>query len=199
MSAVSIACVVEGHGEVEAAPLLLRRISATIDPTVQLTTPQPFRLPKSKALRAGELERAVAFAALRAGGLGAVLVLLDADTDCPATLAPQLLARARAVAGDRPVAVVLAKCEFEAWFIAAAESLRGRRGLDADLVAAVDPEAIQGAKEWLSSRMQRGASYRETRDQAALATALDIVAARRAPSFDKFYREVERLLREGGV
>ena len=194
--AVTIACVVEGHAEVEAVPALIRRLSAAINPGTGLVTPQPIRLPKSKATRTGELERAVRFALLRAGEAGGVLVLLDADADCPAELAPQLFARARAVAGGRPVAVVLAKWEFEAWFLAAAESLRGVRGLGAEMAPPADPEAVQGAKEWLSARMPGATSYKPTRHQAALAAVLDMEAARRAQSFDKLYREMERLLLE---
>lgn len=197
---VTIACVVEGHAEVEAAPVLLRRVAIALYPTVRLITPQPIRLPKSKAARPGELERAVRFATLRAGAVGAVLVLLDADTDCPAELAPRLLARARASSGGKPVSVVVAKCEFEAWFLAAAESLRGVRGLDRDIDPPPDPEALRGAKEWLSGRMTGAASYKPTRHQAALAATFDIdAAARRAPSFDKFRRETGRLLAELGA
>lgn len=193
---LSIACIVEGHGDGEAVPLLVRRVAAAVDPEVSVTTPRPIRLPRGKLKRHGELERAVWLAMLTAGTPGAVLIVQDADADCPAELAPELLRRSCAVSSGRVVSVVLAKREFEAWFIAAAESLRGRRGLGADITAAEDPEAIHGAKEWLSARMQSGMSYRETRDQAALAAAFDIEVARRAPSFDKFYREIERLLRD---
>lgn len=90
--------------------------------------------------------------------------------------------------------MVLAKCEFEAWFLAAAESLRGRRGLAHDLQSPVDPEAVQGAKEWLSQRMGSSERYTETLDQPALAAAFDLAMARRADSFDKCYREIVRLL-----
>jgi hypothetical protein len=46
-----------------------------------------------------------------------ILVVADADDDCPATLGPTLLGRARRT--DRAVAVVLAKRELESWFISA--------------------------------------------------------------------------------
>jgi len=94
---------------------------------------------------------------------------------------------------DVTVSVVLAKCEFEAWFLAAAESLRGERGLGHDLVSPGDPEGIRGAKEWLRGRMT-GATYSETLDQPALTARFDLDAARRADSFDKCFREIRRLL-----
>jgi len=92
------------------------------------------------------------------------------------------------------ISVVLAKKEYEAWFIAAAQSLRGKCGLPQDLVGAPDPEIVRGAKEWLSRHMPRNRRYAETTDQAALTSVFDMQAARRADSFDKCYREIVRLL-----
>ncbi len=89
---------------------------------------------------------------------------------------------------------MLANKEYEAWFIAAAVSLRGKRGLAADLTADPDPERIRGAKEWLSDHMPRNRPYNPTIDQAALTSVFDMQAARRADSFDKCYREIVRLL-----
>ena len=91
---------------------------------------------------------------------------------------------------------MLAKQEFEAWFLAAAESLRGQRGLKDDIQSPTDPEAIRGAKEWLRGRMQSGKTYRSKRDQPALAALFDFEQARQADSFDKCYRDIVRLLNE---
>lgn len=154
------------------------------------------RTPKSKLLRPDELERAVELAARRIGSHGAILIVLDSDTDCPARLGPQLFQRATRVHSDLPLAVVLAKHEFEAWFLAAAESLRGQRGLAKNLQPPPDPEAIRDAKEWLSHRMESGRAYSETLDQPALAACFDLNMARRASSFDKCYRDIVRLLVE---
>jgi hypothetical protein len=194
-----IACIVEGHGEVQAVPILLRRLASTLDPALSLTVEQPIRITKSKLLQAGELERAVELAARKVDGAGAILILLDRDEDCPATLGPALLGRARAVRGDVPIAAVLAKPEFEAWFLAAAESLRGRRGMRDDLESPVHPESVRGAKEWLAERMTSDRHYVETLDQPALAALFDLEAARRADSFDKCWREVSRLITESTV
>ena len=194
-----LACIVEGHGEVQAVPVLLRRLASALDPTLALQVEQPIRITKSKLLKAGELERAVELAARKVGGTGAILILLDSDEDCPALLGPDLLARACAVRGDVPMSVVLAKHEFEAWFLAAAESLRGRRGLRDDLEPPAQPENVQGAKEWLADRMMGDHHYVETLDQPALAAIFDLAAARRADSFDKCWREMNRLMMETTV
>jgi hypothetical protein len=119
---------------------------------------------------------------------------LDCDDSCPADKGPELLKRAKKARGDLPISVVLAKREFEAWFLAAAESLRGQRGLTADLSAPMAPEGIRGAKEWLASQMSHGLSYSESSDQSALTAVFDLTAARRADSFDKCYREIVHLV-----
>ena len=193
---VAIAPIVEGHGEVESVPILIRRIAAAIDPSCDVLIPRPIRITKSRLLRAGEVERAVQLAALQTQAKGAILLLVDADDDCPAEEAAILLGRMQAAQGDHPCAAVLAKVEFETWFLASAVSLRGRRGLPEDLSPPANPETVQGAKEWLSKHMPPGRSYTETLDQPALTASLDPVLARSARSFRKFEKEVGRLVRE---
>jgi len=187
-----IGCVVEGHGDVRAVPILVRRIAAALAPEIPVEVIRPVRTPRYKLVKAGELERAVALASANAGAEGVVLVLVDAEDDCPATLAPELLSRAQRRLGAVPVGVVLAKVEFESWFLAAAESLSAKRNLNPELVAPANPEEIRDAKGWLSKRMRRG--YRETLDQPALAAVMDLAAARRAPSFTKLWRVLQRVL-----
>ena len=133
-------------------------------------------------------------AARKNSGQGGILVLLDCDDGCPATIGPALRSRAKAARPDLPVSVVLAKREFEAWFLAAAESLRGHRSLPDCLVGPDNPEDIRGAKEWLTDKMPRGLAYSESSDQPALTAIFDMNAARRASSFDKCHREIARLL-----
>jgi Domain of unknown function (DUF4276) len=204
MSPLPIACIVEGHGEVQAVPILIRRIALTIDSALSIDVKSPLRIPRSKLIQEKEVERAVEFAARKTGGLGAVLILVDSDDDCPAELGPKLLDRARRIRSDLPIGVVLAKREFEAWFLASAESLRGKRGLPNDLSSPQDPESIRGAKEWIARRMTREATYSETVDQPALTASFDLqAAAQKSDSFDKCLREITRLiqtlhLRHGG-
>lgn len=187
----SIAAIVTGHGEVEALPLLVRRVARDLDPEVFVDMPRPLRVHESRLRKAGELERHVELAARNADG---VLVVLDCDDDCPAKEGPALLERAQAARPDRPIEVVLAHREFETWFIAAAESIAGRRGLVEPLQAPPEPEAIRGAKEWLKRHMKPG-RYSEVLDQPKLASAFDMQMARqRSNSFDVFHRRVTALI-----
>ncbi|HSR91007.1 MAG TPA: DUF4276 family protein [Gemmatimonadales bacterium] len=197
--AIDLACIVEGHGEVEAIPVTIRRIANLVAPKLALKIHPPFRVPRKRLVKPDELERSVELAARRAGINGAILIVLDGDDDCPAAVGPELLARAQKARSDIPIRVVLAKREFEAWFLASAKSLRGRRGLARDLEAPSDPEAIRGAKEWLTARMGTRQRYVETLDQPALAAVFDLESARKgSPSFDKLVRDIVDLAHEFG-
>ena len=178
----------------EAVPILLRRIAELVSPDFMVDAPRPIRIGRRKLLRGGELERAVEFAARRAGADGCVLILLDADDDCPAELGPELLQRARTRRPDCAISVVLAKAEYEAWFLAAGDSIAGRRGIAGSMTPPSDPESIRDAKGWLSARMPPGQSYRPTRHQSKLTAIFDLGSARAAPSFNKLWRDVSSLL-----
>jgi hypothetical protein len=153
---VRIATVVEGHGEVAALPILLRRIAAAITPDIWLDLPRAHRVGRGSMLRRGGIEAVLAVVAERVGPNDGIAVVLDADDDCPAAVAPTLLARCRASRADRRI-YVLANREFEAWFLAAATSLAGQRGLRSDLTAPPDPERPRDCKGWLSAH--RGWAY----------------------------------------
>ena len=189
----NIVAIVEGDGEVEAVPVLIRRIALEIAPLSPPTVLKPIRIRRQRILKEGELERYVSLAAAQVGVGGRILILMDANGDCPAEIGPDVLERARTVCPDRLIESVLAKCEYEAWFLAAAESISGTRGLLPEMSAPPGPESIRGAKEWIDSRM-RG-SYRPTADQAALTAGFDMeLARRRSASFDKMWRAVAALL-----
>ena len=194
---VNLGCIVEGHGDTRAVPVLLRRLQQQANPSLYLNIPRPFRAGRYKLVKPGELERIVELVARGLEPPRAILVLIDAEDDCPKELAPELLKRAQRARPDIPSGVVLAKHEFEAWFLAAIESLGGRRGLNDKLPAVPDPEAVGGAKGFLTRNMPGSRAYSETLDQPALAALFDLQLARqRSDSFDKCCREVERLFRE---
>jgi hypothetical protein len=127
-------------------------------------------------------------------GRGLVLILLDCDDDCPARLGPDLLARATQVHPDVPYLVALAKREFEAWFIAAFDSLRAGDGIGVDVEKPTDPESIRDAKGWLRAR--RPAGYDPVVDQAAMTARMDLVEAAGAPSFARLLDRLSVYFRE---
>lgn len=197
MSRVVISTLVEGQGEVAAVPVLLRRMATEIAPELWVDLPRPYRIGRGGLLAPGGVERAVAALAMQSDPGGAVLVLVDADDDCPADLGPRLLDRIATAGVGGACSVVVANREFEAWFIAAAPSLQGKRGLASELPLPADPERPRDCKGWLSEHRVDKRSYKPAADQAALAAAFDLHMARKnAPSFDKLWRDLERLLRE---
>jgi hypothetical protein len=195
MADVSVALIVEGQGEVAAVGPLMRRMAAEIAPHVWVDFLRPIRIGRDALIKHGGIEAAIELAARQVGNRGSVLVLIDADDDCAATLGPSLAERARSAHSGLGVSVVLAVREFEAWFLAAAPSLAGKRGLAPNLQAHPDPEGIRGCKEWLGRNRVDGRPYRPAADQAALTELFDLYLARKnSPSFDKLWRDLEQLL-----
>ncbi len=143
------------------------------------------------------LERAVQQQSIRMRGAsaGGVLVLLDADDDCPAELGPKLLAWAVAARSDTPVRVVVASREYESWFLAGAASLAGRFGFPEGLEPPKDPDHLpRNAKKWLEEQRD-WRPYKETADQLTFSSALDVGLTRSlSDSFDKLCRDVAWLL-----
>jgi hypothetical protein len=195
--------IVEGHGEVSAVSILLRRFAHEIFYNYGIRIFEPYRLPKGQMVSDDHLEKVVEFAARKLGldaGRGAIVVLLDADTDCPATLGPELLVRVRQARPDVPSSVIIAKHEYEAWFLAAAVSLRGASGVSQNAGPPPQPENIQDAKGYLSRNiMEPEAHYSETVDQPRFTAVFDIHQARSCPSFDKLWRDLDQLFLANGV
>lgn len=188
-----VVAIVEGEGEVVALPVLLRRLAEWRTPSVHLEVPTPIRVRRDRFLNNdAEFRRFLLLAAAKCGEDGWILVLLDADDDCPGERAPQILIRAQACVAHRPISIVLAKREYEAWFIAAAQSLNGQRGFTFDPVDAIDAEGPRDAKGWIRARMADGA-YGETTDQPALSARMDLQQAfDHSRSFRKLCGEWER-------
>jgi hypothetical protein len=153
MPKITIASVVEGHGETYALPVLLRRFATEFELTLPLDIPPPIRRPKDKILKRGELEKDVELASYKIEGRGAILILLDSDDDCPRDLGPKLLRRARSVRKDLPIVVALAHREYETWFLAAARSIAGHRSVRAQFTPPANVGRIRGAKERISAAM----------------------------------------------
>ena len=188
--------IVEGQGEFHAIRTLIQRIALTLESASYPEVRRSLRVGRDKLIkRPGEIERYVDFAADEGGPDGRILILLDADGDCPRELAETLLDRATEARSDRHIQVVLAKQEYEAWFLAAFESVAEHRGVTGPISRPDEPEAVRGAKEQLSALLGGPGSYQPVRDQAGLTAVFDIDEARRhSPSFDKMCRAVQALL-----
>ena len=187
---LTVYSIVEGHSEVYSVPILLRRFAHEVFEVYDFRVLPPYRLPKGRMVAGPHLESAVAFGRRKldlCDGRQAILIVCDADDDCPGQTAPELLEWVAPVAAHIPVSVVFAKAEYESWLLAAVQSLRGHSRMENDSTAPQNPEAIRGAKEYLERRcMMSGATYSPTIDQPALTQRFSFEEARQAcPSFDK--------------
>lgn len=130
-----IGLVVEGPGDRDAIPLLLRAHLEHQDVYEDcLGKPVPCR-GRGSATVPGGIEGYVAATAARPGCRG-VMIILDSDDDLVCELGPQLYDRAHAVSRV-PVSLTLADRCFEDWIYSSAETLKlgiaeyqeNRRGL----------------------------------------------------------------------
>ncbi len=187
---IPIASIVEGDGEVAALPILLRRMNDRW-PGAGFAHPlAPIRVRRDRFLnRDDEFRKQLLLAAAKSGEGGWVLVVLDADDDCPANLAETIHARARACVPHVRLSVVLANREYEAWFLAAARSLDGLRGFCCPAGGHPDAESPRSAKDWMRQHMQ-GTSYKEVLDQPAFTAQFDLQQAfDNSRSFRKLRKE----------
>jgi len=194
---MKVAAIVEGEGEVEALPVLLRRLCEWRSPGNFAKVLEPIRVRRDRFLnRDEEFRKYLLLAAAKCGDDGWVLVLLDADDDCPAELSENILKRVRSYVPHRSVSVVLANREYEAWFIAAAQSLQGQRGFVFDPNEQLDPETPRNAKGWIDARIPDG-TYREITDQPAFSACMDLQQAfDLSRSFRKLCAEWDRQTKE---
>lgn len=86
---------------------------------------------------------------------------MDADKDCALELAHSFSKRIIAMGVRNPVVIAIAKCEYEAWFLASLETiagqdLQGRPGLPEGLAYSDNVEARVGVKGWLDRNFPRG-------------------------------------------
>jgi hypothetical protein len=192
---LAIVPIVEGHAEVESIPALMWRVLNERG-IYQIQVAKPVRVKRYQVVKAGQLEKAIELARSRRN-CGAIVVLLDADDDCPKDLADSLLSRAQNVAAALPISVVLPKFEFEAWFLGSIESLHGICGItDVASPPLGGAETKRGAKEWLSQQMHER-SYLETADQLILTRHFSFEAAhRQCRSFRKFMKDFEAILNQ---
>lgn len=200
-----IAPVVEGHTEQGCVEVLLYRVWTELLCRVErLQVIEPFRTHRDSLTHPnGEVLTDTvqkAYLKLRTrtkkdpDAATLLLILLDAEKDCPATLAPRLLLSARnALPADSFVACVLAKQMFENWIVAGASSLAGVNELPDPLPSRADPENCNGAG-WLEGQLRsknRTRKYKKTVDAEVFVRAMALQECRdSAPSFDKLCREL---------
>jgi hypothetical protein len=181
---IRLGLLVSGHAEVEALPVLLRRLLAPMGVYPRMR--DVIRAPESTLLKKGDdtFERQIQ--RLRASN-DAVLVLIDLEDDCPKQVAPTLQARAAAACSDKPCYVVCAYRELETWFMWDAQALLG-------CAPHPDPEAVRGAKKWIKQNSPSFRGYNGPADSPKLFARLDLSLVKaRSDSFRVLTDRVARI------
>ena len=182
--------IVEGDGEVSAVPPLIRKVlwaSARYD--IQIARPKNAN-GRSNLTKRGGLERFVKYA-WKEPDCGAIIILVDAESDCPLEIAKDFSRRILSMGVLFPVVIVVANRMFEAWFLASIDTIAGRLNFPSDVSGPSDPEAIRDPKAWIQRHFPLGRAYKETQDQEAMTSLLDLNLAKSARSFRRFLHAIE--------
>ncbi len=189
--------ITEGQGDVEAVPLLLRKILQH-NKWWEWEVAHPKRAGSLSALKR-KLDRFLGYAQ-REEDCGGILILLDLDECCPWDEARDLAQQIRQLNPSCPVAVVLAHREYEAWFLASLSTIAGHYGLPSGLTFPGDVEQERGVKEWLTAQMPPGKAYKETVHQVEFTTRIDLkLAHRNSRSFRRLCHAVGELVQLAGA
>ena len=181
--------IVEGDGEMEAVPILLRRILHDRLGAYDWRVGLPKKAHGLPALRK-KLSNFIRYAQIEPEATH-ILIILDLDDGCPMIEAQALAEEIRQIVPCLPVAVVLAHREYEAWFLASLPSLAGRDGLPPDAFYGDDVENIRGVKGWITRQMPRGSIYKETSHQPAWSAQMDLdMAEARSRSFQRLLNAI---------
>lgn len=188
--------IVEGYGEVGALPVLLRRISGECFGVWSPPILRPGRYPANRLIqRDGDRWRpgpdcAKAGGHARNEGAIAILALLDLDDGCPKEVYESVIPELAQATGLTPSHLVFARCEYEAWFLASAETLA-----DNVLPFSADAESVRGAKGALEEHLQLDFPYDERTDQPRFSSRIDFEKVHaRSRSFRKLVKDFRQLL-----
>ena len=192
--------VVEGHGDLAAVPLLVRRVLHELHNRFDvelLPAQRRGEWPKVKRefdryFQAATLERA------------AILWVLDFDCDdCIDVDSERAWALERAARLDpkTPIELVFLVKEFESLFLWDDSALRSAFGeLAVDVSVPANPEQVRDAKGCVSLMLPKGRAYKPTTDQARIVSRLDLaILSECSPSFTRFLRAVESLCQPQGA
>jgi hypothetical protein len=195
--------LVEGHGEVEAAPNLVARLWQNLE-LDQLTS-------WVKAIRGIGLttENGVKkhCERLRREDCQVALLLRDCDYmgACPAKVGPRVADWIRKLDLPFPVAVVLLYQEYEVLFLPCLSSMAGRdmvtkegieiNGLKGGVEFRGNPESVRGVKECISKKFPERDAYKPTIHQLPMTRMIDFNLIRMANPPVTSFGTLERALK----
>lgn len=201
MAVMPFYALVEGYGEVDAAPVLLSRLGSHLGIHVPWARPrrwknlhlwEPGLGGRGGLLRGLELLRGK-------HDVGGVLVLRDEDDECPREVAPGISTLVADLDLPFRTAVTLLHPEYEVLFLPCLHRMEGLGFPARTRWDGADWEARRDVKGWLTSQLPRGRSYKPTTDQGPMTRHIDFdeLAAAEVACFGSLVRAV-RFLGGGG-
>ena len=196
---LKIVPIVEGDGEVTAVPVLLKKLLSEIGRyDIQIAPPKNAH-GRANLQKAEGLEKFVKHA-WKERDCGAIVILLDAENECPVDVARDFSNRIIAMGVIHTVVIVCAARMYETWFLASLETiigkdLNGRPGLTKEKSLPAIIESINSPKSWLNDCLPIGRAYKETQDQEPLTQLLDVSLVReRSRSFRRLCQALNEAL-----
>ena len=185
--------IVEGDGEVTAVPVLLRKILWQL-PRYDIEVARPKNANgRGNLTKKGGIEKFIRYS-WKERDSGAILVLIDADTECPLALAQDLTRRVQTIGILLPVVIVVAKRMYESWFLASISTIAGHLDLPDNLLPPPNIEDVPNPKAWIEGHFPMGRAYKETQDQEAMTNLMSIDLATAAPSFQRMLNAINEAL-----
>jgi hypothetical protein len=164
--------IVEGPGDVQAVPILLRRLLTERHEIYDIDVLRPYRY--------GELVKVsknfVRYALAAAKENAPILWTVDCDDGCPVEWVNHL--EEQIPAGfPVPIGFALFVREYESMFLAEHACLRSRLAVKAETPALPNPETYRDAKGEITRMMPGTAAYKEMVHQPSLTATIDLNVA----------------------
>lgn len=195
--------IVEGEGDVKAFPILLRKLihekfdRYDFEVMQPLNTHTKFNIVKQRGLEKFVQHAENKLECDKTSEYGGIVILLDADKDCPKKLAIGL---AKRISTKYPTVVVVANKDYEAWFLPfistmAGQKISGRLLIKAGL-SSIETTDGQKGKSWIEANDDLSSPYNEPDDQPPLTELIDIsnAALKKMRSFKRLEDAIEELI-----
>lgn len=186
--------IVEGHGDANAVPLLIRNI---------LNSNDIFDVDLCPTQRRGEYPSVDKnfdnYFLVAIKDKSPIIWIMDFDAkkyDCPYKEASKLIARASKLRPGWPIEIAFLVKEYEVLFL---YDEKATRKIFSDISTQVEfppsPKEVRGAKEWLSEQRPRGKAYKETVHQEKITAHLDLNLLReKSADFAHLERSILKLV-----
>lgn len=182
--------IVEGDGEVMAVPVLLYKLLHAMNRYDLQVAPPKNAHGRHNLQKPNGLEKFVKHA-WKERECGAIVILLDAEEECPVDVIKDFFKRVTALGVLHPVVIVCAKRMYETWLLASSETI----GLPIESTLAKDPESVKNPKRLFNEHFPPGRIYKETEDQVAMTNKLDTALAKeRSRSFRRLCHALEQAI-----